>query len=498
MWPELAPIDATLAIESERGVVRIDASGGEFRVDTPTRGIWEIGATLAGVRSVVRLAHEQLALWPSRAQEAALHDVLLACVRHSAAQVPLDVVKDVDAIRRTPLLHAREVLAAPHLLGDAARFRPCRIAIAMIEADDDDDATPERCEALAARLASWRDLYAVDGNAGRALNGTLADHGDALPHEALWGLRRVALTRRAASRAHAELLGLLGAHPRALRLRTHMELVEACGVDELHALIERAPVDARTLAIAGIDVNPTDPAVAVLAELVASCSVPVANNVRLRDVYGSALHYHVEQVPPSTKTARPPIPLPGVTGIRFLETVDDLIMEGWRMAHCVATRRGAAVAGESFMFAIDDADGGQATVQMDNHGRVVEARGPKNRENSTAAWARRALTRWGRGFWAARIGLTEKTWHHSVLPPLCVPLWTVEDCYRQYARAANAVPDDDGALAAWFTEWCARAVKAEVGLACDPRPSTKPFVYAVSASGDIVARSDDHQSEKMM
>ena len=59
------------------------------------------------------------------------------------------------------------------------------------------------------------------------------------------------------------------------------------------------------------------------------------------------------------------------------------------------------------------------------------------------------------------------------------------------SRAANAVPDDDGALAAWFTDWCARAVKGEVGLACDPRPSTKPFVYAVSKLGDVLSRSDD-------
>jgi hypothetical protein len=363
----------------------------------------------------------------------------------------------------------------------------------MIEGDDDDDATPERCETLAARLASWRDLYAHDGKAGRALNGTLADHAEALPHDALWGLRRVSLTRRAASRAHAELLGLLGAHPRALRLRTHMELVEACSVDELHALIERAPVDARTLAIGtladGIDAN--DPAVTVLAELIASYAVPVAANVRLRDVYAGALHFHLAHVPPTTKTARPPIPLPHVSGIRFLETVADLINEGARMHHCVATRRGAAVAGEGYVFAVNDGAGGFATVQVDNLGRVVEARGPKNRDNSTAAWARRVLTRWGRGFWAARIGLHEKTWHHSVLPPFCVPLWTVEDCHRQYARAANAVPDDDGALAEWFATWCARAVNREVGLACDPRPSTKPFVYAVARSGDVIARSDD-------
>jgi hypothetical protein len=88
------------------------------------------------------------------------------------------------------------------------------------------------------------------------------------------------------------------------------------------------------------------------------------------------------------------------------------------------------------------------------------------------------------------------TWHVTVTPPFCAPLLTVADCYRHYARAANAVPDDDGALAAWFADHCARATRGEVGLACDVRPSNKPFVYAISPSGDVVSRSDDAQASQ--
>lgn len=511
MWPELAPHGARLDIETEKGIVRVDASDGDFRVDTPTRGVWELGASQAGLRAVMKLAREELALWPSRSQESALHDALFACLRaSSSSQEWTAVCSDVDAIRRTPLLHARELRAAPHLVSDATRFRPCRVAIALIEDDDDDgDATPERVEALVAKLSSWRDLYAkgVGGKATRAVNATLAHHGEALSHDALWGLRNVELSRKAASLAHAELLGLLGAHPRALRLRTHMQLVEACSVDEMRALFERAPSDARTALVNGHDDRPA----AILAELLASVAIPVTSRaIHLKDAYQAALRHAVEQVPASTKTARPPIPLPMIRGVRFLETMGDLVDEGRRMNHCVATRRGAAAAGECFVFAIDDGVGGFATVQVDAQGRVVESRGPKNRDNSTSSWARRALSRWGRGFWAVRVGLGEKIWHHShsVLPQHCAPLDRVEDAYRVYARAAHEMPDDDGALAQWFSEHTSRAVRRELSLAVDTRPTKLPFAVALSPAGEVLSTSDavwtphphptQRQSEKMM
>lgn len=98
-----------------------------------------------------------------------------------------------------------------------------------------------------------------------------------------------------------------------------------------------------------------------------------------------------------TEAARPPIPLPRAEGVRFLTTVGDICREGVDMRHCIASYAARAVDGNCYLFHVEH-NGEHSTVAVARDGRDVEAVGPGNQRNGAAAWGRRVLNRWGRGF----------------------------------------------------------------------------------------------------
>ena len=99
----------------------------------------------------------------------------------------------------------------------------------------------------------------------------------------------------------------------------------------------------------------------------------------------------------STRAARPPIPLPEATGVRFLGTVAEIVREGADMGHCVATYAAAAVDGRCYLFRVERG-GEAATVLVDRGGSVGEASGPENANNRAARWGSHVLGRWGAAF----------------------------------------------------------------------------------------------------
>lgn len=105
----------------------------------------------------------------------------------------------------------------------------------------------------------------------------------------------------------------------------------------------------------------------------------------------------VERLGSETAAAKPPIPLPEAEGVRFLGTVADIYQEGVDMRHCIASYAVQAVYGICYLFHVEH-DGDHSTVEVARNGRVVQALGPGNRRNGAAAWGRRLLNRWGRGF----------------------------------------------------------------------------------------------------
>ncbi len=72
-------------------------------------------------------------------------------------------------------------------------------------------------------------------------------------------------------------------------------------------------------------------------------------------------------------TARPPIPLPAVPGIGFLATVGDVVEEGARMKHCIATRALEAIKRCCFLFRVEHR-GQQASVEISAEGESTDCR----------------------------------------------------------------------------------------------------------------------------
>lgn len=97
------------------------------------------------------------------------------------------------------------------------------------------------------------------------------------------------------------------------------------------------------------------------------------------------------------QTALPPIPLPEKDGIRFLKSVDDVIVRGVEEGHCVGSYASKAVEGHCYLFAVDYKDE-SATVEVDRFGRVGQAQGKKNQKNKACEWATRILNNWGKKF----------------------------------------------------------------------------------------------------
>ena len=95
--------------------------------------------------------------------------------------------------------------------------------------------------------------------------------------------------------------------------------------------------------------------------------------------------------------ARPPIPLPNIQGITLLDTVQAICEEGSHMGHCIASYARDAARGNCYLFHVEK-DGESASVQVSYEGRVVQAHGPRNKDNKVAAWGRKILRCWGNSF----------------------------------------------------------------------------------------------------
>ncbi len=458
--PSVAAHDWGVTISAEGTALDVDASSHALIVEAPASGVWELGASRAGVGQVLVLARDELAVGRLDSDDSrAVIDGVVGALRRAAESAGVcahDVERGVSEIRATPLVHAAGFLDAPYLRKDAERFRACRVAIACVEEDHDDDGTPEHADAVVERLARWRDLFAHGGKATRAVNATLARFGETAAADALWGLRNVPLTRPAASAEHVAVLGALGAHPRAPRLLAHMALVEAAPAGTL--------ADAAALAVESFGLPPNIDPCHALAEMLAS--VPNARDVRsFSALINLAVDWWSASYPDETETVLPPIPLPDLPGFTFLKTFGEIIAEGRAMRHCVASRRLEALAGKAFLFHVDVADG-EATVQVDEHGHVVEARGPKNVDSAAVRYARTVLGAWGRAFWAARFDIDAPTARlpPALLPSSSEPLLTVRECIDAYRRGCEVMSDDDGELERWWTENVDRAVRGEVAL----------------------------------
>jgi hypothetical protein len=94
-----------------------------------------------------------------------------------------------------------------------------------------------------------------------------------------------------------------------------------------------------------------------------------------------------------TPTMPPPLALPAIEGVRFLDTVSEVCAEAERMGHCVASYIDLAVQGNCYLFHVTY-KGEEATVEVGCEGKVRQSQGPRNLRNRASAWGKRLLNRW--------------------------------------------------------------------------------------------------------
>ena len=486
---EVIAHDACVEIKNQAGRLLVDASALTLVADSKTRGVWELGATRAGVNAVVELVRDELRIGRLGADDARMiREAVVGALRRSAHRAGVrdaPTERQVEVMRSTALLYSAPYIAAKFLRADAGQFRACRVAI--VGADfDEKGATPEHTEQLVEQLERWRDLFACAGKGKRAVNSTLTAFGEQASSYSLWGLRFVPLHKPVASLAHLEVLGALGAHPRAAHLHPQMELVEHTDETELKYVLSR--------------VGPEVPGVSsrvvpehALPELLASCDVVLPRKVPANFLWQVVELAQSATIDDNTSTALPPIPPPRVDGLRFLKTVGEIIREGEVMHHCVASRRFLAASGDAFLFHAGPPGDG-ATIQLDSKGNIVEARGRGNHHSSTVDWAVRVLSAWSYGWWAPALGLDRPVWRSPRMqaPPGSEPLYTVADCLREYQRGCEDIEDIDGRLASWYVDQVKRAERGDCFLV-----ARAGSVVAIDNKGRALAHTSEVLGARM-
>jgi hypothetical protein len=252
------------------------------------------------------------------------------------------------------------------------------------------------------RLKDWKSLFSDTGYDYRSLNRTLMNLPGRLPHRLVCNLRHIHLERRIDSRLELLALllyaGLRADRGEGLEQRAdHGRLFQHARAEQIKEAMRRVgaylrqPLDSRKSA----DVRQL---VQFLADQ------PERHNGNLVGLAERAIRWHRDQQHEQTAAMRrswgsetatrlPPIALPEVPGITFLDTVGAVCSEAEQMQHCVASYIDLAVAGNCYLFHVRH-KGEEATVEVGYEGRVRQAQGPRNQRNAAARWGKRILGRW--------------------------------------------------------------------------------------------------------
>ena len=311
----------------------------------------------------------------------------------------------------------------PYLVADVVRYRAAACALASLEEHLFEpwcirrrSERVHRVEGLLAAMRDWRALFSCTGRPYRSLNRTLMNLPDGVPAELLRHLRTFELERPLtgprgltaallhASDGRAARLAETALHQRKILERaTEGEIADA--VSRIGDFTERGLQPDR--------LEDLDFAIRFLIDY------PAPFRGRLDGLVHRAIRWHEElreprrgpqaapspaPIPgshPSRRTARPPIPLPEVRGIEFLDTVDRIRAEARLMDNCIASYAGSAVAGDCYLFHVEHR-GEHAAIEVDPRGNVRQAEGPANSANLAAEWGAQQLRGWGRGISTTR------------------------------------------------------------------------------------------------
>ena len=247
-------------------------------------------------------------------------------------------------------------------------------------------------------LKSWPDLFA-SGKAYPVLRRTLTNLPGGVPGSLLVNLPRMRLRRTFYKRLEL-ILALLAFDHKQTNEKVFHFATEGSIKKAMKIMSRASGVKLQTRRLRHIDV--------FISQLAEYPEVHRGNIVGLAKktvrFFRDRVEGQVKKIMQSSDELRqvtlPPIALPQQKEIRFLNSADELLVEGVQMGHCVGTLVPDAMSGKSYFFHVLR-NREHATVQVDEFGRVKQSRGPMNEVNATCKWGARVLGQWGKGFGSA-------------------------------------------------------------------------------------------------
>lgn len=282
------------------------------------------------------------------------------------------------------LVRYPEIYVDRHLVNDILKFRAAAVAALLCG---------RMVDPLGA-MSDWKSMFSPTGSSYTSLNRTLMNLPGGVPPKVLSQLRRFELARPITRRVEL-VTAILG---NCTKAKENGKIYMFAREDQIRSAIDRiSRFTHRDLswrrwkdihfALDFMDDFP-DGHVGNIVGL-------AEKSIRWhRDQQQEVVDKVIQQHGLEKEVANPPIPIPKEAGIRFLATISDICEEAVLMEHCVASYAVAAVNGASFLFHVDHADE-MATVEVSAYGRVLQAVGPRNRDNVAAQWGRKILQRWG-------------------------------------------------------------------------------------------------------
>jgi len=243
-------------------------------------------------------------------------------------------------------------------------------------------------------MSDWKRLFSPTCESYRSLNRTLMNLPGNISPRLLHGLRRFVLPRPITNRL--ELIAAILAHStynqRHLRIWSYAsedrirEAMRRVGRFTHRELSTRRWGDVQTV-VQFLDDYPDchNGNVVGLAQRAIRWH---------RDLAEGRIKATISKQGEDKQVAKPPIPLPDLPEVRFLETVGDISAEGEQMQNCIATYIEKAMNGYAYLFHVEREEE-HASVEVDWFGNVLQASGPRNRNNRAAEWGRKALSLWG-------------------------------------------------------------------------------------------------------
>lgn len=319
----------------------------------------------------------------------------------AAAIVAANLDDIVLPAQQAQILRSQEVARLKTLAASQGADVSITVSTAGVRSGGARRTEPSLCQAVR-HLWNWRALLSPTGRSYRSLNRTLANLPRGVSGRLVCELRRVTLPRPITDRLEFRLVTVYLASRRYLRHdgpEVRKVLLNARG-PQIAAAISRVATYTRN------DLRITRQGdIRFFVQFLLDYPGPYGRTIQA--LAKKSIRWHqrelarerarvLDEYGAKTRLGVPDGPPPQAPSVRRLETVEDVVREGQRMEHCVASYVPQAVQGRCYLFHVEH-NGESATVMVSRDGEIRQSWGPRNRRNGASQWGERVLRDWARG-----------------------------------------------------------------------------------------------------